>query len=260
MKLKITDLSLADLVSLLKSWGAPAYRARQVFKWLYQSLAVSFAEMTDLPLILRQRLDASNTLLSLEPIDEVTSDDGRTAKVLFGLDDGQSVESVLMLYDEAGEGRARNTVCVSTQVGCPMDCPFWATGQQGFERNLTTGEIIEQVLYFQRALANCGNDRVTNIVFMGMGEPLANYDSVWRAIEILTAKEGFGLSPRRVTISTSGLAPQIRRLAAEGFPVELAVSLHAPNNQLRDKLVPINRKFPLEVLMPAVGEYFEKTG
>ncbi|MBI2830513.1 MAG: 23S rRNA (adenine(2503)-C(2))-methyltransferase RlmN [Chloroflexi bacterium] len=267
MKPRITDLTLAQLEDLVKSWRQPAYRARQIFKWLYRGLATSFEEMTDLPTGLRQTLASETTVLSLKPVDEVTTPDSMTTKVLFALDDGKTIESVLMLYDEAGEGQGRNTVCVSTQVGCPMDCPFCATGSQGFERNLTPGEIIEQALFFQRRLAksSMGGDsnqspHITNIVFMGMGEPLANYDAVCQAIAMFTAKDGLGLSPRRLTVSTCGLAPQIKRLAAEESPVELAVSLHAANNELRDRLVPVNRRFPLEMLMDAIREYYNKTG
>jgi 23S rRNA (adenine2503-C2)-methyltransferase len=158
----------------------------------------------------------------------------------------------------------RYTVCVSTQVGCPIGCPFCATGQQGFERNLTSGEIIDQVLYFARWLQDRSNgregERIDNIVFMGMGEPLANYNALRQAIEMLNSPDGFGLSARSMTISTSGLVPGIKRLAGEKLQVGLAISLHAPDDKLRNQLVPINKKYPLAELMPACREYFAKTG
>jgi 23S rRNA (adenine2503-C2)-methyltransferase len=158
----------------------------------------------------------------------------------------------------------RYTVCVSTQVGCPIGCPFCATGQHGFERNLTPGEIIDQVLYFARWLQDRSNgregERIDNIVFMGMGEPFANYNALWQAIEMLNSPEGFGLSARSMTVSTAGLIPGIKRLSSEKLQVGLAVSLHASEDKLRDKLVPVNKKYALNELIPACREYFAKTG
>jgi len=171
-----------------------------------------------------------------------------------------------MMYAAAGVNRERGTVCVSSQVGCYADCPFCATGRQGFTRNLSTGEIVEQVLYFMRTLGNEKEPQpearrsVTNIVFMGMGEPLANYDNVMKAVSLLNSKEGLNIASRRITLSTSGLVPQIYRLMNERIKVELAVSLHAPNNKLRNRLVPVNRKYPLDELVPICREYYEKTG
>lgn len=269
MRSRFTDFSLEALTKRLGSYGQPAYRARQLFRWVYQRLAASFEEMSDLPAGLRETLAKSMTLQSLRPAGEVASHDGSTVKVLFELDDGKAIESVLMLAEAGGEGRGRNTLCVSSQVGCLIRCPFCATGQQGFERNLSAGEIIEQVLHFQRRLVNhhyneaigeLAPRRITNVVFMGMGEPLANYEAVRQSIETLISREGPGLSARRITVSTCGLMPEIRRLAREEFHVELAVSLHAASNTLRNRLVPVNRKYPLEVLIPAAVEYFEKTG
>ncbi len=269
MRPRISDLTLEQLTQVVGDYGEPDYRARQIFRWVYQNLAVSFGEMTDLPAGLREGLTTEMTLSSLHPVDAVTSDDRRTVKILFELEDGKSIESVLMLAEESGESRQRNTLCVSSQVGCLIRCPFCATGQQGFERDLSPGEIIEQVLYFQRRLVRHDYDeaigelappRLTNIVFMGMGEPLANYESVRQSIETLISREGLGFGARRITVSTCGLVPEIKRLAADEFHVELAISLHAANNTLRNKLVPINRKYPLERLLPATVEYFEKTG
>ncbi len=270
MRQKILDLAYPQLKELVRSLGEPAYRADQILWWIYGKLATSFEEMTDLPLSFRQKLAEVTSLSGLTPVDEKISADGQTRKVLFRLDDGRTIESGLMLYEKAGSSRERRTVCVSTQVGCPIGCLFCATGQQGFERNLRPGEIIEQVLYFMRlvsaeqvggeAATDPARRPVTNVVFMGMGEPLANYEAVWQSIEILNSKHGLGLGARQITISTAGLVPQIRRLAGESVHVELAISLHAANDALRNKLVPINKKYPLSQLIPACREYFKRTG
>jgi 23S rRNA (adenine2503-C2)-methyltransferase len=240
------DLSPAQLATLLP--GEPAYRVRQVWDGLYRQLSDP-AALTSLPQALRTRLSAEEALAaSLVPLAVQTGDRGQTEKWVWRLADGARVESVLMRY------RRRRTVCVSSQAGCAMGCPFCATGQAGFARNLTTGEIVEQVA---RAMAACRKDRpprpLSNVVFMGMGEPLANYGRVWAAIERIC--DDLGLSPRRVTISTVGLVPGIRRLAAEHLPVGLAVSLHAANDRLRDQLVPLNRRYPLRELLAACRDY-----
>ena len=262
MPVFITDLSIEEVNKLVTSLGAPDYRAKQLLGWVYRKLAVAPDEMTDLPLSFRQKLTEAANLHTLTPLHEVKAKDG-TVKVLFNLHDGKTVETALMKFSAAG-GKHRYTVCVSTQVGCPIGCPFCATGQQGFERNLTPGEIIDQVLYFARRLQDKNNgregERIDNIVFMGMGEPLANYDAVWQAIEILNSKEGFGLSARSMTISTAGLIPGIKRLGGEKLQVRLAISLHAPDDKLRNQLVPVNKKYPLDELIPACREYFAKTG
>lgn len=254
-----TDLSSIQLNQLVATMGEPSYRAQQLRKWVYQNIALTYDEMTDLPLNLREKLKNEIILHALEPVKSVTGGDG-TIKTLFELNDGRTVESALMYYD-TDRGGERHTVCVSTQVGCAIGCSFCATGQQGFERNLTTGEIIDQVLYFARYLRE--KDRteyVTNVVFMGMGEPLANYSNLWQAIRMLNAPEGFGLGARNITISTAGMVPQIKQLSQEKLQVGLAVSLHASDNALRNKLVPLNRKYPLEELIPACREYSRLTG
>ena len=261
----ILDLSHTQLKELIHSLGEPAYRADQILWWVYNKLATSFEEMTDLPQTLRQKLISGALLSSLATVAEKISADGQTRKVLFRLDDGRTIESSFMLYGRAGSSRERRTVCVSTQVGCPIGCSFCATGQQGFERNLRPGEIIEQVLYFMRSMnkevdTDLARRPVTNVVFMGMGEPLANYEAVWLSIEMLNSKQGLNLGARQITISTVGLVPQIQRLASENIHVELAISLHAANDELRNRLVPINKKYPLKQLMAACREYFEKTG
>ncbi len=248
----ITGLTAGELAALVAELGEPKYRAQQVAAWVYRGLATSYDEMTDLPRGFRDKLAGAIRLSSLEPLEEVAGRDG-TVKALFRLHDGQTVEAALM---PAGQ---RQTVCCSTQVGCAVGCPFCATGQQGFVRNLDPGEIIDQVLHFARRLKKQDN-KVDNIVFMGMGEPLANYNNLMQAIRTLNAPEGFGLGARAMTISTAGITPGIRRLGRERLQVGLAVSLHAADNALRNKLVPLNRKYPLESLMAACRDYFQASG
>ena len=238
------DLSQDDLATLLA--GEPAYRTRQVWSGLYERLAAP-EEMTELPKSLRQRLGEMPELASaLSLVRESVADGGDTAKWLWSLHDGRLVETVLMHYPD------RTTACVSTQAGCAMACGFCATGQAGFDRNLSVGEIVEQVVAAARVARDSGR-RLGNVVFMGMGEPLANYERVWGAVERL--HDDVGLSARHLTLSTVGIVPGIRRLAGERLPVNLAVSLHAANDTLRDELVPINRRYPLDELMAACGEY-----
>jgi 23S rRNA (adenine2503-C2)-methyltransferase len=253
----ISGMSDSELEELVVRLGEPAYRAKQLRRGIYHRLAFSFEEMTDLPVAFRRRLAGEVRLHSLAPAHLATGSDG-TVKALFTLADGLTVESALMFYGEGGGERL--SVCVSTQVGCAVGCPFCATGQQGFERNLVPAEIIDQVLYFARYLLDNGGGRLTNIVFMGMGEPLANYEALLKAIRVLNSPECFGLGARSMTISTAGLAPQIVRLTGEKLQVGLAVSLHAADNDLRDRLVPVNRKYPLEELMAACRQYFRATG
>ncbi len=239
------DLDREQLAALLD--GEPPYRARQVWRGLH-TLARRPGELTDLPAGLRERLDAA-LAPALRELDRSRSADRQTVKWLWQLHDGAQIETVLMLYP------ARATVCVSSQAGCAMGCQFCATGQAGFRRHLTAGEIVEQVAEARRAAAP---RRVSNVVFMGMGEPLANYDQVWSAVERLHGE--MGLSARHLTLSTVGIVTGIRRLAVEALPVNLAVSLHAANDDLRDRLVPINRRYPLEVLLEACAEYVRAKG
>jgi 23S rRNA (adenine2503-C2)-methyltransferase len=236
------DLTRPELGALLS--GQPRYRLDQLWGGLYEQLA-TVEELTTLPKALRAQLD-DQLPNALTLVTEATSDDGDTIKFLWKLDGGALVETVLMLYPD------RATVCVSSQAGCAMGCGFCATGQAGFERHLTVGEIVEQVVRASRR-ARDGGRRVSNVVFMGMGEPFANYDRVWPAVERL--HDDIGLSARHITVSTVGVVPGIRRLTEEQLPVNLAVSLHAANDTLRDQLVPINRRYPLEVLEDACREY-----
>ena len=231
--------SLGDLLE-----AEPRYRVDQVWDGLYRQ-ARQPAELTNLPKALRSRLEAELPA-ALEIADERSADDGETTKWLFSLHDGRAVETVLMHY------RDRTTVCVSSQAGCAMACSFCATGQGGFDRHLTTGEIVEQVVRASRRASDT-NRRLSNVVFMGMGEPFANYDRVWGAVERLQGD--LGLSARHLTLSTVGVVPGIRRLATEALPVNLAVSLHAANDELRNELVPLNRRYPLAVLAEACREY-----
>jgi 23S rRNA (adenine2503-C2)-methyltransferase len=239
MRYGVTRDELATLLG-----DQPRYRVDQVWHGLYEQLA-SPEEMTTLPRHLRARL-AEELPAELEPLEESVSDRGDTVKFLWGLTGGSLIETVLMLYPE------RATVCVSSQAGCAMACGFCATGQAGFSRHLTAGEIVEQVVRAGRRGRELGR-RVGNVVFMGMGEPLANLEPVWAAIERLHTV--LGLSARHLTVSTVGIVPGIRQLAARPLPVNLAVSLHAANDTLRDDLVPINRRYPLDDLLAACAAY-----
>jgi 23S rRNA (adenine2503-C2)-methyltransferase len=241
------DLSRDELAGLLE--GEPPYRVAQVWDGLHRRV-LRPAEMTDLPLRLRGRLGADPALApALREASRAVADAGQTVKWLWTLDGGAAVETVLMYYPD------RVTVCVSTQAGCAMACGFCATGQAGFTRHLTSGEIVEQVV---AAIREARPRRLTNVVFMGMGEPLANYDRTWAAVTRLHG--AIGISARHLTLSTVGIVSGIRRLAQETLPVNLAVSLHAANDSLRDQLVPINRRWPLATLMEACRDYLAVKG
>ncbi|UCC77176.1 MAG: 23S rRNA (adenine(2503)-C(2))-methyltransferase RlmN [Anaerolineales bacterium] len=252
-KVLLTDLSVEQLTSWVADQGEPTYRATQLFEWIHRSLVFDFSAMTNLPLGFRHTLADVASAQSLAPLEALTSANGLTTKTLFRLRDGETIEAVLMRYE------SRRTVCISSQVGCAIGCPFCATGQSGFKRNLCTSEIVDQVLYYAQQL-KVREESITNVVFMGMGEPLANYDATWHAVQILNDQRGLGLGARRFTISTVGLAPGIRRLAQESLTVGLAVSLHAANDKLRDRLVPVNRRYPLSELIAACQEYTRRTG
>jgi 23S rRNA (adenine2503-C2)-methyltransferase len=238
------DVDRDQLATLLVD--EPRYRVDQVWQGLYGQLADP-ADITNLPASLRDRL-GTELPGALTETAESMSDDGDTVKWLWTLADGATVETVLMHYPD------RSTVCISTQAGCAMACSFCATGQAGFERHLGVGEIVEQVVTAARVARP---RRLSNVVFMGMGEPLANYDTTWAAVERIHG--GLGLSARHLTISTVGLVPGIERLTGESLPVNLAVSLHAANDRLRDELVPINRRYPIERLLAACADYVEAT-
>lgn len=251
----ITGVSLDGLAAQLKERGEPAFRARQIMEWVYGKRVLSFAAMSNLPAGLRSWLEENFTLRTLVPVREQGARD-TTRKVLFRLRDGRFIESVIIPANPAlyGETSDRRTLCVSTQVGCAMACAFCASGLNGLTRNLDAAEIVEQVL---QAEALSG-ERMDNLVFMGMGEPLANYRNVMAAIGILNASWGVGIGARHITISTSGIVPHINKLAEEKLQFRLAVSLHGATDEVRSRLMPINRKYPLDVLVPALSHYAAK--
>ncbi|MEP6774575.1 MAG: 23S rRNA (adenine(2503)-C(2))-methyltransferase RlmN [Chloroflexota bacterium] len=292
----VYDLGLDELTALMRELGEPSYRAKQVLHWLYKEFVSDFTQMSNLPAALRSKLHGALRLGSAETVAQQISSDGWTRKALLKMRDGDTVEAVLMLYYD------RATVCVSSQVGCAMGCTFCATGQMGFTRNLSAGEIVEQVIHFNRWLREhphqpviipelrgeapqreargqspatghegdgdswfgkySGPSRepaaisaVTNIVFMGMGEPLVNYNNLWTAIRTINSPQGLGMGARRMTVSTVGLVPGIKRFAKEDIAVNLAVSLHAPNDTLRGSFMPINSKYPIAELLASCKDY-----
>ena len=248
----ILSLSAAELEAWLADHGEPAYRRKQIWTWLARG-ASSFTEMKDLPRPLRVGLDSEFATSSLRVIASSDADNGLTTKTLYELEGGHSVEAVVMRYAE------RTTLCISSQAGCPVGCPFCATGKFPFGRNLKMHEIIEQALDAQRILLGEGR-RLSHVVFMGMGEPMANYRAVVDSVRAMADPQLLGISPRRIVVSTSGLIPRIEQLAAEKIPVTLAISLHAARDELRDVLVPINRKYPVHDLVGAAQAYAETTG
>jgi 23S rRNA (adenine2503-C2)-methyltransferase len=244
--------TLGSLTEKLGALGEKPYRARQVLDWVYEKRVDNFAAMTDLPATLRVRLAETFPAEQLETVRMSGSED-TTRKFLFRLPDGQFIESVFIPASPAlyGQTSDRKTLCVSTQVGCAYGCKFCASGLRGWKRNLTAGEITAQVFRVEQATG----ERVDNIVFMGMGEPLANYTNLATAIEILNATWGFEIGARHITVSTSGLAPQIRQLAEHAVPVRLAISLHGASDDVREQIMPVNKKYPLKMLFEACA-YF----
>ncbi len=247
----ILTLTAPDLEAWLATQAAPAYRRKQVWGWLARG-AASFDEMADIPKPLRSELEREFRITSLRQVAVSEADRGLTTKTLYELDGGHSVESVVMRYS------GRSTLCISSQAGCPIGCPFCATGKFPFGRNLKANEIVEQALDAVRVLA-AEKRRLSHVVFMGMGEPMANYQAVVESVRRLSDPELLGISPRRVVVSTSGLIPRITQLGEEKMAVTLAISLHAARNELRDVLVPINRKYPVADLVVAAQAYADKT-
>lgn len=252
-KPSLYDFDFEQLSTFVSSLGYPGYRAKQIWEWLYVNYATSFEEMTNLPKQMRETLKTAVHLNTGTVTTRLHSSDGQTTKVLFQLPDGQYIETVLMRYDK------RRTLCISTQAGCAMGCVFCATGQMGFVRHLTVGEIVAQVLYFAHELRQT-DERVTNIVMMGMGEPLHNYENTLTAVDRLTDAKGFNLGARKITISTVGLVPAMRRYADERRQTPLAISLHAATDEERDKLIPVNRRWPIADIIDACHYYIDKTG
>lgn len=247
------DYTLPELEAWLAERGHPRYRARQLFHWAYQQLALDYQAMTVLPKTLRAELADALQVTTLAPVREVVTDGGETVKLLFRTSDGQFVETVLMFYPD------RTTVCVSCQIGCAIGCTFCATGMSGLIRNLSAGEMVSQVVFAARRARERGRP-LTNLVVMGMGEPFQNYEATMNMVAILHDEAGMRFGARRITLSTSGLVPFIDRLAGEPYQVKLAVSLHAPNDELRSRLVPLNRRYPVGELLAACRRYVAATG
>lgn len=253
-KKNLKGLNLTELQVFVEELGEKKYRAAQLYGWLYAKAAQSFGEMTDISKEFRAALSSGAEISNLQPVAQSVSTDG-TTKFLFSLEDGLAIESVLIPSAKkiSGEDK-RLTLCVSTQIGCPLDCKFCATGAMGFLRNLTAGEIIDQVIQVQRNSAK----RITNLVYMGMGEPFLNYENVMKSIDIINDSRGLNIGARHITISTAGYADRIRQLADEERPVKLALSLHSLDNDKRTKLMPITKKFPVETLIEALDYYYHK--
>ena len=249
MKKDIKNLTLGEFKIELQKLSEPSYRAKQVFHWIYKKRANDFKEMANLPESLRDKLGHFYYIGTIKVQEHFKSKDG-TRKVLFKLSDGNFIETVLIPSDK------RETLCLSTQVGCKYKCSFCASGAMGFKRNLTTSEILSQALFFQHNL----NHNITNFVFMGMGEPLDNYENTSKAILIMNNPDAMAIASRRITVSTCGIIPGIEKFKDLGIQVNLSISLHAANNKLRDKIMPINKKYPLEELVKACEDYINKAG
>jgi len=245
----LKNLSLEELKIVLKNWEKPNFHASQIFSWLYKKSITDFDRMSDLPLDLRQKLIENYYLYGLKLVKSLSSSD-RTEKFLFQLRDKNFIEAVSI------PAEARVTGCVSTQVGCKFSCQFCASGAVGFKRNLTVGEIIEEVLFLKN---KSKAKTLTNLVFMGTGEPLDNYDNLLKAIRIINSRDGLNIGARRITISTSGVIPGIKKLSSEELQVELSISLHAADDKTRSLMMPINKLYPLSDLMLACREYISKT-
>jgi 23S rRNA (adenine2503-C2)-methyltransferase len=247
------DQTLAELSQLLKDWGEPQFRAQQVWQGVYSNYWSRPDEFSNLPAVLRERLFSFFDFLVLKPINTLESADKYTLKTLFKLADDNLIEAVLMKYDR------RNTLCISTQVGCAMDCVFCATGKLGFTRHLSSGEIVGQVMYYARQLAT-QQQTISNVVIMGMGEPFHNYENTLKAIDTIGDPQGFNFGARRITISTVGLVPAINRFTQEKRQVNLAVSLHAADDATRTSLLPVAKAYLLDELISACREYTIHTG
>ena len=252
-KLNFYDLTYDELEMVLtQEFNQPSFRTKQIWSGVYKNLWYQPDDFVNIPKTLRDQLFIRFSFESLSPVQNLKSTDQETEKILFELYDQKAIETVLMKYSQ------RRTLCISTQVGCAMGCVFCATGQMGFKRNLSTGEIVEQVLYYARQL-KAADEKVTNIVLMGMGEPFHNYVATMGAIDRLGDPEGFGLGARRFTISTVGLVPMIKRFADENRQVNLAISLHAVFDDERSSLMPINKKYSIQEVLDACRYYLDKT-
>jgi 23S rRNA (adenine2503-C2)-methyltransferase len=250
----MTGMLAEELTTTFKEWGEPAFRVKQVLEWLYEKRAGGFDQMSNLGVKLRQRLEEHFSLREIKMARQQGAAD-TTRKLLFRLSDGRYIESVIIPANPAlyGEKSDRHTLCVSTQVGCAMACKFCASGLDGLTRNLQPHEIVEQILYAEEH----SGERMDNLVFMGMGEPLANFKNTLKAIQIINASWGVGIGARHITLSTSGLVPQIRQLAEQPLQLRLAVSLHGATDAVREQIMPVNRKYPIDVLFAALRDYTE---
>lgn len=242
-------MNLEELENILKKWGEPPFHAKQIFSWIYKRGASDFLAMSDLSSQLRKRLKENFYLFRLILVKVLKSKDG-TQKLVFKLNDVNFIETVMIPSKE------RVTACLSTQLGCKFACKFCASGSLGFVRNLTRGEIIEEILYLKNSYRN---KKITHVVFMGIGEPLDNYDNVIKAIRIINSSDGLNIGARRITISTCGIIPAIKRLAEEGLQIELSISLHAADSNRRSQIMPINKKYSLVELIKTCREYIKKT-
>ncbi len=246
----IKSLYLDELINEMKSINQPSFRAKQIYEWIHEKLASSYDEMTNISKDLRIILKENYPLVALEVVDSLVSENDGTIKYLFRLNDDRVIESVLMKY------RYGNSVCISSQVGCKMGCTFCASTIGGKERDLTASEMLDQIYRIQ----SISGERVSNVVVMGTGEPLENYDNLLRFIRILSDDAGLNISARNITVSTCGIPDKIRSLAEEELPITLALSLHAPNNEIRKNIMPIARQYELTDVMDAFGYYYERTG
>lgn len=252
MKPFIYDYTLEQLQDWMKQNGEPAFRGGQLFDWLYVKRVMSFEEMTNLSKALREKLEEQFSFVTLSEITKFESKDG-TVKFLFGLHDNHAIETVIMRHSYG------NSICVTTQVGCRIGCTFCASTLGGLKRNLTSGEIVAQVVKAQQML-DATNERVSSIVIMGSGEPFENYDATMAFLRIMIHEKGLNIGQRHITVSTSGIVPSIYKFAEENTQINLAISIHAPNDKLRSKLMPVNRRYPFEEVMDACHAYIAKTG
>ena len=249
-KTDIKSMTPAECREYMTSIGEKAFRADQIFTWLHQKLAVSFGEMSNLSAALRTRLAEECTITQLKPVKELISSIDGTRKYAFALEDGNVIESVFMRYNHG------NSVCISSQVGCRMGCRFCASTIDGLVRDLTASEMLEQIY----AISRITGERISNVVIMGSGEPLDNYDNVVRFLRLITDPKGYDMSIRNITLSTCGLVPKIRQLADEGLGITLAISLHAPNDEMRAQTMPIAKSYSIAQILDACDHYFKKTG
>ena len=249
-KIDIKYLSYEELLETIQGMGEKAFRGKQIYEWLHKKAVMRFEDMTNLSKKFREQLSSQCYIADMKLLDRLVSKDGSTSKFLFGLGDGSVIESVLMKYHHG------NSVCISSQVGCRMGCNFCASTLGGLERNLTVSEMLGQIY----AIQNISGERVSNVVVMVTGEPMDNYDNFVKFVKMLTDEHGYHINQRNVTVSTCGLVERIRQLADEQFSITLAISLHAPNDEARKKLMPVANKYSIAEIMDACDEYFGKTG